>query len=1317
MIEKNDPRLTAYLLDELTAEEAAIIESELANSDDLQAHVDELRGTIEALHRVFDEPHTNSATAELTAEQLSAIDAASTGPTSELLSNERDSKSRWRGLAIAALVLYAIGVSVLNWKDRFWVASTPMTPEPTAILDSETETTQVVEEANVSDSYASYQVMVPKQNLNEPRFIELSDELETATKPVATLPADSFQVPTAENGHRFGVSGAEPQEEDKAIRWDDHDAPVAYPDANDWESLSRIRLSEEEPNVSDGPVWQILSIENSPTRFSNSDALDAINPETVEQRLHFEQRLLRRSAGVPATSEPQPTRPNIAAVDGEGERDDLFVKLPKLLPMKLQKKAASPKTWKPASAATNRARLSVGHHDDLALTARDTYVRIDGFRARVFFDLYYYNDRPQQLEGQFLLRLPDDASLHYFAFGPTNLPADSAPTPTTNKPRDPEDKPPTADSEATRAIARLRKQIDDIGSDLARRATDANFAAEPSSVFGAVKSARVAPRQKAALAYEETVRRRVDPALVEWAGPGIFQTKVFPLLPNRLHRIVIGYDVSLVDDGDDRLFKLQLPEGEAGGRVEFDVAAAPGTTATVSPDTDAFVSSGRAYYRIENAAPQDYTVRLTGTDSVSLHHAGGVNDEYFATRLIANLPDQQTQSSSPQAVFLLDTSWSDRPAAFARRLQLMQAILKSNRDSIKEFAVLFFNVEQRWWRNEFSPNDEDNLAALLNTVNEMALEGATDLHSALLAAKQPDWLTNAPELSPDLFLLSDAAATWGKTDLPSLGDTVSDSPGVLFAYHLSGHRSDRVTLQWLADASGGAVFDLGEASDMDTVARAHRSRPWQIADVQAKGADEILIQGSTKTVYPNQPLIVVGKGRVTNGLTITFQRGDETETLDFTPRIEIASPAAARLYGQVAVESLEPYGDSLSDVTVSFARYFRVPGRTCSMVMLETDEDYQRFGVNVAPEEDLLVIASTAVAVSIQQAEAEQKLQRTSPRTQFMAWVNTLESASLLKVPTALRLAMKRLPETAFDMKVQPLQCRSWQKEHLGEGFQDELNLDTLGFETVMEEADRKLIAFGADDALKTASTLVDAKPGDVDTLRSVAFRAVQWQRSDQAAPLFWRIAQARPHQPQCLLLLARSLADSDDIDSAIVCYELVNHGKWNQRWAGAKQIAQVELMRVLEQVVQDRSQSVLSQYAAARLHQLREQWGDSGLDIAVVMHWNTDRTDVDLHITEPSGEICYYSNPQSASGGRMTQDITEGLGPEMYSLAKAPQGDFRIEAKYYNNDANRTQAPTETLLTVFRNLGRENMSAITKRVTLTGKGEKQLVTVVNNDK
>ncbi len=48
-----------------------------------------------------------------------------------------------------------------------------------------------------------------------------------------------------------------------------------------------------------------------------------------------------------------------------------------------------------------------------------------------------------------------------------------------------------------------------------------------------------------------------------------------------------------------------------------------------------------------------------------------------------------------------------------------------------------------------------------------------------------------------------------------------------------------------------------------------------------------------------------------------------------------------------------------------------------------------------------------------------------------------------------------------------------------------------------------------------------------------------------------------------------------------------------------------------------------LPQYARAWLAQLRTQWSDEGLDLAVVMHWNTDRTDVDLHVTEPSGEAC----------------------------------------------------------------------------------------------
>lgn len=115
-------------------------------------------------------------------------------------------------------------------------------------------------------------------------------------------------------------------------------------------------------------------------------------------------------------------------------------------------------------------------------------------------------------------------------------------------------------------------------------------------------------------------------------------------------------------------------------------------------------------------------------------------------------------------------------------------------------------------------------------------------------------------------------------------------------------------------------------------------------------------------------------------------------------------------------------------------------------------------------------------------------------------------------------------------------------------------------------------------------------------------------------------------------------------------------------------------------------------------------------MDLAVIMHWNTDRTDVDLHVTEPSGEECYYSHNQTKSGGVLTQDITQGLGPEMYTLETAPSGEYRVEVKYYSADQNRTKAPTETLLTVMKDIGRPNAKAQTKRITLGGTGEKQFV-------
>ena len=57
MIDKNDPKLTAYAMGELSADEAREVEQSMANSPELATAVDEIRATILSLESAFaDEP-------------------------------------------------------------------------------------------------------------------------------------------------------------------------------------------------------------------------------------------------------------------------------------------------------------------------------------------------------------------------------------------------------------------------------------------------------------------------------------------------------------------------------------------------------------------------------------------------------------------------------------------------------------------------------------------------------------------------------------------------------------------------------------------------------------------------------------------------------------------------------------------------------------------------------------------------------------------------------------------------------------------------------------------------------------------------------------------------------------------------------------------------------------------------------------------------------------------------------------------------------------------------------------------------------------
>ena len=318
------------------------------------------------------------------------------------------------------------------------------------------------------------------------------------------------------------------------------------------------------------------------------------------------------------------------------------------------------KTWKRSQITPNTSRLMIGDKEALPLKSLQVTVRIDGFRARVLLDCYFYNDRDRILEGTFKLRLPNEASPYFLAFGQTTFTTPDHPA-------------------------------------LFSRATKRQMGMEPTAIMDArrqtwtqPKEARMVPREKAAYAYTEIVRQRVDPALMEWAGAGIFSARVFPLAPKRLHRIVIGYDVNLLQVGNDLEYRFDLPAALPHCVVDFNVAAMADMTVEMEPLVTARRTDGRLFYRVANPQNKTITVRLKNAGTVLLQGTDPQTAAYFATVLRPTLPASNTDIGPTHAVFLVDVSLSMHPERFNVWLKLLHAILDNNRDRFKTVCRAVF---------------------------------------------------------------------------------------------------------------------------------------------------------------------------------------------------------------------------------------------------------------------------------------------------------------------------------------------------------------------------------------------------------------------------------------------------------------------------------------------------------------------------------------------------------------------------------------------------------------------------------------------------
>ncbi len=80
---------------------------------------------------------------------------------------------------------------------------------------------------------------------------------------------------------------------------------------------------------------------------------------------------------------------------------------------------------------------------------------------------------------------------------------------------------------------------------------------------------------------------------------------------------------------------------------------------------------------------------------------------------------------------------------------------------------------------------------------------------------------------------------------------------------------------------------------------------------------------------------------------------------------------------------------------------------------------------------------------------------------------------------------------------------------------------------------------------------------------------------------------------------------------------------------------------------------------------------------LRVVLSWDSDGTDLDLHVVSPDGVHVFYGNRAGANGSALDIDVTTGFGPEIYASPTPLKGIYHIFVNYYGSGADQQQVTT----------------------------------------
>ena len=918
-------------------------------------------------------------------------------------------------------------------------------------------------------------------------------------------------------------------------------------------------------------------------------------------------------------------------------------------------------------------------------------------------------------------------------------------------------------------------------------------------INGRLREAVPVEKEKGTRVFETIQRRRVDPGLLEKVDGNSFRTRIYPINPNGVRTVLIGYEEELTWGGQSALlYHLPLAFRQALEDFSVNISVVRSSQRPVFEGRldnelhfDEWEDTWTASRSWKNyLADRPVTIRIpktVGANEVMMQQTG---NHYFY--LLSTFPaHKKVEKQLPKKITIL---WDASLSGLSRNTEKELELLDEYFGKLGNVEITLVNFSNAVQDPKFFAVRDGQWEALRTVLHNTVYDGATQFGSLDLKKYPCD----------EFLLFSDGHSTFGSSEWTAGGKPV-------YAI-VATPKADFPFLRSITGSSGGELINLLTS----TAVEAREQLCYQILYFMG-----VKTSANLQESYPSLPSPVVNSLSVagvsyqpTQSLTLQFGYGGKvtSETvinLDFskqqTSRLDLS-----RIWAQKKIAELDSRFEDNKGEIEQLGRRYGIVTRNTSLIVLESVGDYITYDIEppaeLRKEYDLLMK---------ERGQADRQLRRTTIDNaeayfnELLHWWTTdyrRPDPVIYKAPPAP-------PQPTPDRPI-PAQSTDSQPAHnVSAGSLTTIRADDMstpvGVATGLQgrvpgisirgnrSNSAPSAAFGSgsqglSDVVVVASSTKRKKnardqdkeeefPAGADPSGNGSFKAwktdiqteylarlkaarpgdqyavyLKMRKDNQNTPLFYfntanfffaagknyiglrilsNIAELEAESYEIYKLMGYKLKELGEKEAACAAFKKVldwrpfepqsyrdyglaleDAGRYQQAldtlyFALVKNydVNVSALYPGIEETILPEINNLVARQAKyldfSRIP--RQLLTNMPVDIRVVLNWNMNDTDIDLWVTDPDGEKCYYSHRATAIGGRISHDFTRGLGPEQFLLKKAVNGKYKVEVNYYGDSQVKIAGPTTIMVEIYLHYGTsaQTRQLITLQMQSTAQG------------